>query len=512
MFFAGKKGFYSQQFEHDAEAIRNEEYQYLSRIFCIFTEQSDTYKLKAALVLKSILNKLTIREIERIDIQMRETTSMEWFIDWNKQKLSNFMTKKMSEEERGAVLAFASCNPNGYIREQAVNALAYYKNSLPFLLLRCNDWVSQVRKVAETAVQQKLENATEQEILFALPLIEKLYRSERCNYNRVLSSMIDVFGKKESLIPKALRSPDARIRRNCVSLLEQTSIPYEKYLTKHMKYEKDPYIRRMIFQKFLTSSENSWSLIELGLNDKNAFIRRMALQYLYEHHLDKAITVSERMLLDKNASIRDWARWIIAKQRNEFDFHQFYLIHMDSSTAVCLYGLGEVGTSIDCPMIERFVHDTDIHKARAAMCALMNLEPDSYISQVTELLLSEKPGIVKMAWMLLKKNGEFDFERVYQIQAISSYEYTKIKCISLLYDSPMWKRLIYLLMILGSDSQAIERECVTRIKRWHDDFNQNSNYLIVLPEEDKRTIHQLLNDKKCFLEPEIMEQIQFVCR
>ena len=247
MFFNQKPEYYSQQFEDNLAAIKNEDYNYIPVLFCVFAEHTNSYKYQAAFELNKILNKLTITEIVKIDKQMRQRTSMEWSIDWNKQKINNFMTKQMSDELRRAVLAFASCNPNGHIREQAVKALANYKDTLPFILLRCNDWVSQVQEAAETAFQHKLENASEQEILFALPFMEKLYKSSRCNYSKILLTMVATFIKNESLIKKALRSPDARVRRNCIFILEHASLPYEEYFIKHLKYEKDPYIRRMIY-------------------------------------------------------------------------------------------------------------------------------------------------------------------------------------------------------------------------------------------------------------------------
>jgi hypothetical protein len=57
-----------------------------------------------------------------------------------------------------AVAATLSCHRSGYVREAAVRRLftAPVDRSLPFLLLRTNDWVSPVRRAATEAVEALL--------------------------------------------------------------------------------------------------------------------------------------------------------------------------------------------------------------------------------------------------------------------------------------------------------------------------------------------------------------------
>jgi hypothetical protein len=43
----------------------------------------------------------------------------------------------------------ASCHPNGYVREAALHGLSTNdERTLPFVLLRLNDWVAPIRSLA----------------------------------------------------------------------------------------------------------------------------------------------------------------------------------------------------------------------------------------------------------------------------------------------------------------------------------------------------------------------------
>ena len=124
---------------------------------------------------------------------MREMTSIEWSIHWRSFNIEYFITKQMTEDEKRAVFVFSSFHPNGYIREQAIQSLVKYRNVIPFILLRCNDWVYQVRQSAFYSLSEVLSHCRNEEIIDALPVMTTLFRSKRCEYNNILLLILDFF-------------------------------------------------------------------------------------------------------------------------------------------------------------------------------------------------------------------------------------------------------------------------------------------------------------------------------
>lgn len=105
----GKKiGFYSSNLDNYIEEIRKGDFRYLPWIFCVFAEDSVKHKLRAAETLNKVLVKISFDKFYKIDIQMRETMSMEWRIDWSKLDINYFIVNNMSLDEKRAVFIFAS--------------------------------------------------------------------------------------------------------------------------------------------------------------------------------------------------------------------------------------------------------------------------------------------------------------------------------------------------------------------------------------------------------------------
>ncbi len=178
MFFKERKGFFANELKKNMQLASSGYLNYYPLVFCVFSENHTQSKLDAAEFLAIMLQRLSFNEIIKIDIQMRETTP-EWSIDWTRLDLVNFLLTEMSKEQKAAVLAFASFHPNGYLREKAVRFLSQYDMTLPYILLRKNDWVQQVRKVGQKSFEIRMENLSEGELLAALPFVEKLNRCNR---------------------------------------------------------------------------------------------------------------------------------------------------------------------------------------------------------------------------------------------------------------------------------------------------------------------------------------------
>ena len=172
-------------------------------------------------------------------------------------------------------------------------------------------------------------------------------------------------------------------------------------------------------------------------------------------------------------------------------------------------GLGETGNREDCPLIGNFLGHPQPTVVRAAMTALMRLDPEKYISAVTEQLATDQPGVVKTAALLLAKHRDFDQDRVFAIQQATSVENTKLKCAVLLFRTGKWDRLTYALTLLGGGYEKLDQACRLELMAWIHTYNRS---YAPLGEEQRRRILALLDEKGAYLHPAVVNQLRFLSK
>jgi len=82
MFWRKKQSYTLARLDENIGALAEGDLCRIPWIFCVFAEDCPSSKLAAARALSETLQTLGFDDIVRIDSQMRQTTSMEWYIDW----------------------------------------------------------------------------------------------------------------------------------------------------------------------------------------------------------------------------------------------------------------------------------------------------------------------------------------------------------------------------------------------------------------------------------------------
>ena len=336
-------------------------------VYCALAQGTDKQKEAAACTLAEVLAGLSLDGLVRMDLRMRETTSMEWSIHWRTLRLEDLFAKNQSLEACRAVLVFSTFHPDGYIREQAVAALGTDSQALPAVLLRCNDWVAQVRRAALESLKQLLDMADGGEIAAALPILEKLRRSGRCQLDDLLPLFFRAFRKDPDLLRLGLASGDVRARRLCISLLPALGEPDTAYLLERVKREPDPFLRKLLYQTLLGLGVEGMALSRRFLGDKYPPNRVLALEYLAEHGVEDLFEQAVTLLMDKSGRVREAAREVVVQADKEFELRQFYRERLSVRPAVAILGLGETGNREDCRVIGNFLSHPQPAVARAAM-------------------------------------------------------------------------------------------------------------------------------------------------
>ena len=252
------------------------------------------------------------------DTQWRFTADVydtqEWSINWRNYSLDNLFSSDMNEAERRAVIIFASFSPNGFIRERAVRLMKDYPGTLPFAILRQNDWVSQVRSAAAEAADYRLSHLSNRELINALPFADKLSRSGRTKTGNIYVNRIytALTANEEELID-GLSTANIRTRRICTSALFNADIPRYDLAFIRLQKESDPFLRTKIFKGLMSAEQNMDAVIEQFLKDKYPMNRMLAFQYISGTNKDKAFQIAKELLLDKSTAVRENVRFYINK-------------------------------------------------------------------------------------------------------------------------------------------------------------------------------------------------------
>ncbi len=108
----------------------------------------------------SIIKDLAPLDLAALDQRVRNVSEYRYGIDpqWQKLRPSD-VSRLATSKFATSLVGLASFHKSGYVRETATQQLALQRTGeeLPFLLIRLNDWVSEVREVATKAVRARLE-------------------------------------------------------------------------------------------------------------------------------------------------------------------------------------------------------------------------------------------------------------------------------------------------------------------------------------------------------------------
>ena len=476
-------GWFGKQLEENIRALRQGDKIRIAWILCVFTENHEQSRLLAARALRDTLDTLSFNEIVCIDRQIRQTTSMEWSIDWCGLDVNSFFTSQMDTQDKRALIVFSSFNPNGYIREQAVKAMQDYDMTLPFIILRQNDWVLQVRQAASMAYAYRMQRLSGGELLAALPFAEKLNRGSRGAHDEFAGLFFTALTSPEHSqdLIHGLRSKEIRTRRICIDALFRVNPPKTELAFAHLVYESEPFLRATIFRKLNSLGQDLNDVIRAFLQDKYPLNRLLAFQYILEK--DKSIEgnafaghafdVAQRLLLDKNAMVRAAAQQTVQEQEPQFDFHGFYLDNLDKNTAAAISGLGEKGHALDAVVLNEYLSDARVSVVKSTMVTLVKLDEDNSIHVITEKLDDSRAGITKTAGKLVMKAKLPNYERVREIFFATTYKHTKLKCLDILFSAPKWSGILFMLETLSSNDEHIREKSFTAITGWLFRFNRS---------------------------------------
>lgn len=481
--FFNKKSYYpadNYSKEYIEEVLNYTQVSLLTKIPAIFElllTSSPELKMRAAQVLYKCVSTLNVLDLSRLDSLFRERTSQHWSYDWKKENPESLIIPIMSEDEKTVILGLCSFHPNGYFREKALYKLAQQNTGkeLPYLLLRCNDWVQELRKPAEQYVESRL---TEQHLKGIIKCLPYIINNENSN---AFKKTVQLLTEKQSFpyLDKGTESKDRTIRLACYQMMTFLNVINKESLMKYYSKEKEPSLRLFLFNEWMRDLtvdvfESYYPLLN---RDKSPTIRLKVLEKVNYYFPSESFKQLEAALLDKSRAIRAFARFLIKKQDETYDFIMFYsqMLTANLSVQTAILGLGEVGRHEHAELITPYLRHNNVSFMKAAIRAVTMLDGETYKRSIAELLNYKHRGISKAAMKAIASlNYENLKEPLYTLYKDSIYDHTKYNTALLLSSLPKWEAIIYIIKFsVNAEDDGISRIAKRKLERWIAQYNRS---------------------------------------
>ncbi|WP_328460695.1 hypothetical protein OHA21_30490 [Actinoplanes sp. NBC_00393] len=301
--------------------------------------------------------------------------------------------------ERGPgplAVALAAAHRDGRVREAAVLVMAEQGRieQLPFLVLRCDDWVVRVRRAARAAVAALLRERPEEAVPAALPMVTYLAGRQRSG---TLVRLVDEVVEEhlDRMIPVLLATHDPRSRRLAFAAGERLARWTYSDLVGFALREPDPVVRLKAAEaacRAAVEQGDADTLRSLAAARFSA-VRALALVGLAQLGYDAEVAAA---LEDPSPLIRAYAR---SRATDALALYRAAVATRPNPEAVA--GLGEVGGYRDAELLTPLLGQAGHRLRAAAVRALVALDAVP-IEEVTSLLTDPAAAVVREASLALR--------------------------------------------------------------------------------------------------------------
>ncbi|WP_061994627.1 hypothetical protein [Clostridium sp. ATCC 25772] len=450
-------------------------------VFKLLLSNNEKMKLQAAEILNNFVRTLSFSQLVKMDTIFRERTSFEWYYDWNNKNPNDLIHPLMSQEEKITILGLSSFHPNGYFREKAILALSNIKtgNEIPYILIRLNDWVSQVRDTSKEQLERYITLEYITDFVDNLPLVLRLRECSRDEHSHIIDKIISIMTTKEGSekLIYGLQSTDSKMRLACYKIILERKVIDNKSIIKYLIKDSDPYNRLFVLRNIKNeiTGEEFIDISQLLINDKHSQIRIIGLELLYYFASKEAINMLEKSLFDNNQAVRELSRYLLSKNK-KYDFAAIYHDGIEKNdklySSIC--GLGETGNKNDSKLIAKFI-DSDITKiVKASIISLAGLNMEEYKEKILLFLNDKRAGISKTARKVLGKEiNANDIDNIYKIFKEDTYYHVKVNSAILLCSLSKWNAIRYILELCADKEKEISMLGQRTLERWKLKYNQS---------------------------------------
>ena len=323
-------------------------------------------------------------------------------------------TIQSSPRDVQAFLFVASCYPYGFIREQAMRALQDHRGPLamPIALIRCGDWVAQVRAAAVDAFNGLAWTGPQSELFVHLDLLLRL-RGRQCFQSEVWDRAIE---------PKLL-APEAAEARWRATKREPASVRLFAY---QLVSRADPERKTDLVAEALADHDvtvASWALRSINVLEGPEIAT--ALAPALEHHFASVRASAIRIVADRDlgdvrgtlqSALFDRARAPRAAAAFELG-HRFGVPAIDfwrdaigssddQRRIIATIALSDVAQAADAPIFERMLLHPRVTVRVAALRGLWRAGAANFGIHLRAALSDPTKRVVRQAIELYARSNE----------------------------------------------------------------------------------------------------------
>lgn len=431
-----------------------------------------------------IISELSPLDLATIDQRVRESwTGYRYYNLQNWQSLRPSDVGRLAKSKFAtSLVGLASFHSSGYVREAAVAELAsqHSGKELPFLLIRLNDWVSQVRDAAEQAVRARIGPAYAIHLLANISLVLRLRICGRVE-KKFVDDICDLLKRAEckDVLQAGTTSKDKAVRRISFQLAAEAEPSARAAIIRAAMTDPDAVARSWAARHFLpdVSPDELPGVIEPMLKDRSMPVRRDALWHAATKRPDIARQPLRVALLDNHISMRETARQFLAVAEVS-DVAEFYADALGSgsdkqrSAAIC--GLGETGKAADVPLVVPFLDSPLTKIRRASVYAIGRLDLEGQLERLVNILSDAKPSVSREALKALQSKARYialdDLENLF---ASGTGFHVRRNTLTLVLHTDKWKKVPVLLKACADKDERIAKQAAKGLREWSVNYNRS---------------------------------------
>ena len=339
------------------------------------------------------------QDIPALDVHLRQRS---WsdpreVVGWAQIRLAEAPTLVQRSASPDLAAALLSMHTSGFVREAAVAELVSNADpniALPFLLVRCADWVPEVRERAVTGVSDLLDAVAQPVLVDCLPLLERLIAPGSRGSVSVAPIRDEITRRvDEPTLVKSLTHADVRCRHAVARVIAQRGLALDT-LDPALE-QRDPFTALIVGRAVLgetTDARRRVHLEQLLASRFAPLAAAAAWSLLRESPAEQPFV--EELLLDVRRSVR-WVAQLEAPRHGitPVDLYRARI----GSNPMSIVGLGECGTPDDARLVFRFTSDQDGRVRNIAVTALGRLDAHAYTDELVAALGDSSPSVARAA-------------------------------------------------------------------------------------------------------------------
>lgn len=374
---------------------------------------SDEVAQAAQKAVSAILREPVAEDLLNLDEELRCSYPWWHWKSWRGLKTSQIRMMKVADAEAPSVFGVLTCHPSGYVREAAVQQLDRITDGreIPYLLIRLNDWVSTVRKVARASILRRLEAGQFSGFFANLHLVLRLSDCGRDDHAPIVDRVINKLSAPESgkSLSAAIASSSRFVWRKAYRAAMSGTGPHRRHVVELGLSSRDGVLRLWAVRDAVEEMPDLPLRAALESLNQDTFmpVRRESIRCTIERYPDDASAALRIGLFDPSRSVRDFCRFYLRSDK-ELDYAELYRQSLDHGEHLhaAVAGLGETGTPEDADRLLPYLSHQRTQLRAAAVRAVGSLAGHDHVDDLISALQDDSKKVTCEAVKCLRASNK----------------------------------------------------------------------------------------------------------